>query len=115
MNTGKDLSELTKQASSVDDCGDVYFVPAFGGLFSPYWKSDARGLLIGFGMNTKRAHITRAMLEAPCLRTKEVLDAMQMDSGVKLQKLFVDGGMTVNNLMMQMQADFSGLQIIRKS
>jgi glycerol kinase len=74
-------SELEGLATSVTDCGDVYFVPAFNGIFSPYWRDDARGLLIGIGINTTRGHLARALLEAPCLRTKEVVEAMAKDSG----------------------------------
>lgn len=68
--------ELEGLANSVQDCGDVYFVPAFNGIFSPYWRDDARGLLIGISMNTNKGHLSRALLEAPCLRTKEVIDSM---------------------------------------
>jgi len=71
--------DIDEHALSVKDCGDVYFVPAFNGIFSPYWRDDARGLIIGIGVNTKKGHLVRAMLEAPCLRTKEVVEAMQKD------------------------------------
>lgn len=95
-------AELEPLAKSVDDCGDVYFVPAFQGIFSPYWRDDARGLWIGLGSNTQRGHMARSMLEAPCLRTCEVVDCMAKDSGKAVTKMSVDGGMTVNNYMMQM-------------
>jgi glycerol kinase len=91
---------LEPSAASVKDCGDVYFVPAFGGIFSPYWRDDARGLLIGLGFNTEKGHIARAMLEAPCLRTKEVIDAMGKDSAISFKRIHVDGGMTCNNLLL---------------
>ena len=72
---------MESQAHSVKDNGDVYFVPAFNGIFSPYWRDDARGLMIGIGINTEKGHLVRALLEAPCFRTKEVIDAMVKDSG----------------------------------
>ena len=96
-----DPKEMEPLASSVEDCGDIYFVPAFQGIFSPYWRDDARGLWIGLGSNTKRGHLSRSMLEAPCLRTCEVVESMTKDSGKRVTKMSVDGGMTVNNLMMQ--------------
>lgn len=94
------VKELESLAFSVDDCGDVYFVPAFNGIFSPYWRDDARGLLIGISLNTTKAHMVRALLEAPCLRTGEVVQAMIKDSGVPIKKMVVDGGMTVNNFVL---------------
>lgn len=100
---------------TVEDCGDVYFVPAFQGIFSPYWRDDARGLWIGFGTNTQKGHLVRSMLEAPCLRTCEVVEAMSKDSGKKVTKMSVDGGMTVNNFMMQTQSDFMNATIVRKT
>jgi len=106
--------ELEKEALTVDDCGDVYFVPAFQGIFSPYWRDDARGLWIGMGSNTQKGHLVRSMLEAPCLRTCEVVDSMSKDSGKKVTKMSVDGGMTVNNLMMQTQANYMDAEIMRK-
>ena len=111
ISSFKDLEEL---AYTVKDCGDVYFVPAFNGIFSPYWRDDARGLLIGIGINTQRGHMVRAMLEAPCLRTKEVVEAMAKDSGYRVTKINVDGGMSVNNFVLQCQADFTNVQIVRK-
>jgi glycerol kinase len=106
--------ELETLALTVKDCGDVYFVPAFQGIFSPYWRDDARGLWIGFGTNTKKGHLVRSMLEAPCLRTCEVVESMSKDSGKQVTKMSVDGGMTVNNFMMQTQADFMNAIIVRK-
>ena len=76
----KSAGELEELATSVADCGDVYFVPAFNGIFSPYWRDDARGLIIGIGINTTRGHLARALMEAPCLRTKEVVEAMAKDA-----------------------------------
>ena len=97
----QDEKKITDEALSVKDCGDVYFVPAFGGLLTPHYRDDARGLLIGMSLNTNRGHLMRALLEAPCLRTAEVVEAMAKDSGKRIQAMAVDGGMTVNNLMMQ--------------
>lgn len=106
--------ELEPLCNGVSDCGDVYLVPAFNGIFSPYWRDDARGLVIGIGINTTKGHLARALLEAPCLRTKEVLDAMVKDSGRTIKKMNVDGGMSVNTFMMQQQADFTKIAITRK-
>lgn len=101
VNLIKSAGELESLATSVKDCGDIYFVPAFNGIFSPYWRDDARGLLIGIGINTKSGHLARALLEAPCLRTKEVVEAMAKDAGHSIKKMNVDGGMSVNNFMLQ--------------
>ena len=96
-----DEKKIMEEALSVDDCGDVYFVPAFGGLLSPHYRDDARGLLIGMSLNTRRGHLMRALLEAPCLRTAEVVEAMASDAGRDhISSMAVDGGMTVNDLMM---------------
>eukprot|EP00873_Tetraselmis_striata_P020148 jgi/Tetstr1/440412/TSEL_028746.t1 len=100
-------------AGSVEDTGGVYFVPAFSGLYAPHWRSDARGVLVGMTLATARGHVVRAMLEAICFQTKEVLDAMQRDSGLKLTTLRVDGGATANALLMQMQADLLGTPVLR--
>ena len=97
----KSASEVETCAARVKDSGDVYFVPAFNGIFSPYWRDDARGLIIGIGINTKSGHLARALLEAPCLRTKEVVEAMAKDAGHSIKKMNVDGGMSVNNFMLQ--------------
>lgn len=111
INTVKELEHMCYQ---VEDCGDVYFVPAFNGIFSPYWRDDARGLLIGMSLNTTRGHIARALLEAPCLRTGEVVQAMVKDSGLDIVKMAVDGGMSVNGYLLQRQADYTNVQIVRK-
>ncbi|CDW76220.1 glycerol kinase [Stylonychia lemnae] len=108
------VKELESLCYSVDDCGDVYFVPAFNGIFSPYWRDDARGLMIGISLNTTKGHIARAILEAPCLRTAEVVTAMAKDSGYQVTKMNVDGGMSVNNFVLQSQADFTNVEIVRK-
>jgi glycerol kinase len=100
-------------AASVHDNGGVYFVPAFSGLFAPYWRSDARGAIVGMTRYVNKAHIARAALEATAYQTREVLDAMQADSGVELSTLKVDGGMVVNNLLMQFQADILNVPVVR--
>lgn len=106
-------SEVEELASSVEDNGGVYFVPAFSGLFAPYWKDDARGVIVGLTRYNTKAHIARAALEATAFQTREVLEAMNADSGVELTELRVDGGMTNDNLLMQFQADQLGCKIVR--
>jgi glycerol kinase len=91
----------------------MYIVPAFSGLFAPYWRSDARGVFVGLTRFINRNHIARAALEATAYQTREVLDAMNADSGVDLTALKVDGGMVYNNLLMQFQADILGVPVIR--
>ena len=100
-------------AQSVDDAGGCYFVPAFSGLFAPHWRSDARGVIVGLTRYINRAHIVRATLESICYQTREVLDAMNADSGVPLKALKVDGGATANNFLMQLQADIVGTDVVR--
>ena len=106
-------SDIEALAKSVEDSGGIYFVPAFSGLFAPYWKSSARGALVGLTRYITKAHIARAALEATAYQTREVLDAMNKDSGVKLTALKVDGGMVYNELLMQFQADILGVPVIR--
>ena len=105
--------EVEALAKTVDDNGGVYFVPAFSGLFAPYWKSDARGAIVGLTRYVNKGHIARATLEATAWQTREVLDAMNADSGVPLTALKVDGGMVFNDLLMQFQADVLGVPVIR--
>lgn len=105
--------EVEALAETVEDTGGIYFVPAFSGLFAPYWRSDARGVIVGLTRYINRGHIARAVLEATAYQTREVLDAMEQDSGVKLQALKVDGGMVVNELLMQFQADILNVPVIR--
>jgi glycerol kinase len=100
-------------ANSVDDNGGVYFVPAFSGLFAPYWRSDARGAIVGLTRYVKKGHIARAALEATAYQTREVLDAMNADSGVPLTALKVDGGMVYNDTLMQFQADVLDVPVVR--
>jgi len=105
--------EIEELAKTVDDNGGAYFVPAFSGLFAPYWRSDARGALVGLTRYVNKGHIARAALEATAFQTREVLDAMNADSGVDLTELKVDGGMVVNTLLMQFQADQLGIDVVR--
>ncbi len=98
-------------ARQVEDNGGVYFVPAFSGLFAPYWRSDARGAIVGLTRATTNAHLARATLEAICYQTRDVVEAMQNDSGVTLDVLRVDGGVTANELCMQLQADILGVPV----
>jgi glycerol kinase len=100
-------------AKRVEDNGGVYFVPAFSGLFAPYWRSDARGAIVGLTRFVNKGHIARAALEATAYQTREVLDAMNADSGVDLTALKVDGGMVYNDTLMQFQADVLGVPVIR--
>jgi glycerol kinase len=108
-----DVSEVEEVAGAVADNGDVYLVPAFSGLFAPHWRPDARGVITGLTRYTTRHHLARAALESTAFQTKEVLDAMTMDSSVDLQELRVDGGMTGNELLMQFQADILGVEVVR--
>jgi glycerol kinase len=106
-------ADVEKLAGSVEDNGGIYFVPAFSGLFAPYWRSDARGAILGMTRYINKGHIARAVLEATAFQTREVLDAMEKDSGVKLTALKVDGGMVFNELLMQFQADILNVPVIR--
>ena len=105
--------EVEDLAKTVDDNGGVYFVPAFSGLFAPYWRSEARGVIAGLTRFNTKGHLARAALEATAWQTKEVVDAMNTDSGVDLTSLKVDGGMVQNDLLMQFQADVLGVPVIR--
>jgi len=100
-------------ARQVPDSGGIYFVPAFSGLFAPYWQADARGAIVGLTRFINKGHICRAALEATAYQTREVLDAMEQDSGVQLTALKVDGGMVHNTLLMQFQADILGVPVVR--
>jgi glycerol kinase len=104
-------AEVENLASSVADTGGIYFVPAFSGLFAPYWRSDARGAIVGLTRAATKAHLARAALEAICYQTRDVMDAMVADSGVPMKEMRVDGGITANSLCMQMQADIMGIEI----
>ena len=106
-------AETESLAASVPDTGGVVFVPAFSGLFAPYWRSDARGVIVGLTRATTRAHIARATLEAICYQTREIMDAMSADSGVPITQMRVDGGVTANEFCMQLQADIMGIDVTR--
>jgi glycerol kinase len=109
----KTAADIEPLAASVENTGGAYFVPAFSGLFAPYWRSDARGAIVGLSRFHTAAHLARATLEAICFQTRDVLDAMVADSGVRLEVLKVDGGATVNDTLMQMQADILGVPVVR--
>ncbi len=106
-------SESESLARQVEDNGGVYFVPAFSGLFAPYWRSDARGAIVGLSRFNTNAHLARATLEAICYQSRDVSEAMEQDSGVHLEVLKVDGGVTANELCMQIQADVLGVPVSR--
>ncbi len=106
-------SDIEALAATVDDNGGVYFVPAFSGLFAPHWRPDARGAILGLTRFANKGHIARAALEATAFQTREVLDAVNADSGVDLTELKVDGGMVANETLMQFQADLLGVPVIR--
>jgi glycerol kinase len=110
INSADDVEAL---ARSVDDNGGAYFVPAFSGLFAPHWRPDARGAIVGLTRFVNKGHIARAALEATAFQTREVVDAMNADSGVALTSLKVDGGMVVNELLMQFQADILDVPVVR--
>jgi glycerol kinase len=110
INEAADIEEL---AASVSDNGGVYFVPAFSGLFAPYWRGDARGVIVGLTRASTKAHFARATLEAICYQTRDIIEAMVADSGVEILDMRVDGGITSNELCMQMQSDIMGIEIIR--
>jgi glycerol kinase len=109
----KSSPEVEDLAKTVEDNGGTYFVPAFSGLFAPYWRGDARGVIVGLTRYVNKGHIARAALEATAWQTREVVDAMEADSGVKLKELKVDGGMVYNDLLMQFQADSLQVPVIR--
>lgn len=113
LNAISSSAEIETLAQTVDDNGGVYFVPAFSGLFAPYWKSNARGVIAGLTRFVTLGHIARAVLEATAWQTREVIDAMNKDSGVEFTSLKVDGGMVANELLMQTQADVLGIPVIR--
>ena len=113
MGILKAAPEVESLAGSVSDNGGMYFVPAFSGLFAPHWRGDARGVMVGLTRYINKGHIARAALEATAYQTREVLEAMQRDSNVKLRSMKVDGGMVTNGMLMQFQADLLGVPIIR--
>ncbi len=108
-----DAAETETLAREVEDSGGVYFVPAFSGLFAPYWRSDARGAIVGLSRFNTKSHLARATLESICYQSRDVAEAMEKDSGVKLEVLKVDGGVTANELAMQIQSDILGVPVSR--
>ncbi|KDR21321.1 glycerol kinase 3-like isoform X2 [Zootermopsis nevadensis] len=108
-----DISQSDKIAQSVTDRSEVYFVPAFSGLYAPFWRKDARSVICGITEDTTDVAIVRAALEAVCFQTRDILVAMNKDCGIPLTKLLVDGGMTTNNYVMQLQADLCGIPVVR--
>ncbi len=110
FDSSAQVEELARQ---VEDSGGIYIVPAFSGLFAPYWRSDARGVIVGLTRFITKRHIARAALEATAYQTREVLEAMRKDAGVEVEALKVDGGMVYNELLMQFQADILGVPVVR--
>jgi len=106
-------AEIEALARTVQDNGGVYFVPAFSGLFAPYWREDARGVIVGLTRFANKGHLARAVLEATGFQTCEVVEAMEKDSGIELKGLRVDGGMVGNELLMQFQADILRRDVVR--
>jgi glycerol kinase len=106
-------SDIEALAKSVSDNGDVYFVPAFSGLYAPYWKENARGVIAGLTRYANKGHLARAVLEATAFQTREVVEAMEQDAHIALASLRVDGGMVVNELLMQFQADILNREVVR--
>lgn len=109
----KEAPEVEALASTVEDSGGIYLVPAFSGLYAPYWRSDARGVIVGLSQYVNRGHLARAVLEACAYQTRDIVEAMNKDSGVDLTQLKVDGGMVANDLLMQFQADVLNVPVIR--
>lgn len=105
--------DIEALAEKVEDNGGVYFVPAFSGLYAPYWKDSARGVIVGLTRYANKSHLARAVLEATAFQSREVVEAMEKDSGIKLKSLRVDGGMVMNNLLMQFQADILNREVVR--
>ncbi len=110
INSASQIEDLAK---TVDDNGDIYFVPAFSGLFAPYWRSDTRGIIAGITRFTNKGHLARAVLEANAYQTRDIAMAMKKDSKVDLTLLKVDGEMVLNELLMQFQSDILDIPIIR--
>jgi len=106
-------SDVETLARTVDDNGGVYFVPAFSGLYAPYWKDSARGVVAGLTRYANKGHLARAVLEATAYQTRDVVEAMEKDAGIKLKGVRVDGGMVVNELLMQFQADILNRDVVR--
>jgi glycerol kinase len=115
MRLIESAGDVESLAGSVADNGDVYFVPAFSGLFAPYWRSDARGVIAGLTRFSEAGHLARAVLESVAYQSRDVLEAMEADVGVEMSELKVDGGMVINELLMQFQADILDVDVVRPS
>src|SRR5205814_5836624 len=113
LNLIQQSPEIERLAKTVEDNGGVYFVPAFSGLYAPYWKDNARGVIIGLSRYANKGHLARAVLEATAFQTRDVVEAMEADSNVKLDVLRCDGGMVDNELLMQFQADILNRPVLR--
>ncbi|WP_298219491.1 glycerol kinase GlpK [Halothiobacillus sp.] len=113
LNLIEKSADIEPLAASVENNGGVYIVPAFSGLYAPYWKDDARGVIVGLTRYANRAHIARAALESAAFQVRDVVEAMQTDSGIELKTLRVDGGMVCNNLLMQFQSDMLAAPVVR--
>jgi glycerol kinase len=113
LNLIANSPDIEALANTVPDSGGVYFVPAFSGLYAPYWKDSARGVIAGLTRFANKGHIARAVLEATAFQTRDVVEAMQIDSGIPLAQLRTDGGMVANDTLMQIQSDLLGCEVIR--
>ncbi|CAG9763173.1 unnamed protein product [Ceutorhynchus assimilis] len=109
----QEAADSAELAQNVSESGEVVFVPAFSGLYAPYWRKDARSVICGLTEETKPGHLIKAALEGVCYQVRDVLEAMSLDCGIPLKKVLVDGGMTVNDYLMQMQADYTGIPVVR--
>jgi len=115
MSIVESLNDIESLAEKVNDSNDVYFVPAFSGLYAPYWDQEARGIIVGLTEDVRKEHLVRATMEAVCFQVRDILEVMKKDCGVPITKLKVDGGVTANNLLLQMQADLIGSEVITAS
>jgi glycerol kinase len=113
LNLISKASEIEDLAKTVKDNGGIYLVPAFSGLFAPYWRSDARGVMVGLTRYVNKGHIARAVLESSAYQTRDIVEAMNKDTGMKIHELKVDGGMVYNEVLMQFQADTLQVPVIR--
>lgn len=113
MEIINDFDEIDTLLKTVKDNGDVYFVPAFSGLFAPHWDSEARGIICGITEDTKKGHLVTAALESVCFQVKDIITAMNQECGAPLSALKVDGGMTTNTKLMQWQADLIGIDVVK--
>ncbi|XP_055373223.1 glycerol kinase [Condylostylus longicornis] len=115
MSLIEDLNDIEALAEEANDSNDVYFVPAFSGLYAPYWDQEARGIIVGLTEDVHKEHIVRATIEAVCFQVRDILEAMKKDCGIPITKLKVDGGVTTNKLLLQIQADLIGFEVVSAS